>query len=348
MSEPQPLPTSKEELVRRILREPANPKWYGSAQTLRFSVLAPQTLARMAKCLAVLDPRNGDARSHFSNAVRLQWGRQMRQSVQPRSQETRTVAFGDTTLRFQCGRGPSQAFFERVLVGDTLHEAGLLAYLRAHVRSGDLLVDIGAHIGYVSCFAAAFGATVLAMEMQPTLVPVISANALMNDLWSVHPINAAAGARPGLVQSMRLDPSPGLMTHSERVQNNRFPPSSVNHDLIMRVAVDNLVQDGHPPPAFVKIDVEGAEARVLEGCQRLIAGERTRFLVEIHPNLLATFGSVLEDVLGVFPGDRWSARLLREDGSTDAVAPSDFAREAVRDDNYMVVFEPRTPAAEAS
>lgn len=301
----------------------------------------------MAKRLAVLDPGNGEVHNHFSNAVRLQWGRQIRQSVQPRSQETRAVAFGETTLRFQCGRGPSQAFFERVLVGDTLHEAGLLAYLRAHVQSGDLFVDVGAHIGYVSCFAAAFGATVLAMEMQPTLVPVISANALMNDLWRVHPINAAAGARPGLVQSMRLDPSPGLMTHSERTRNNRFPPSSVNHDLILRVAVDDLVLDGQPPPGFVKIDVEGAEARVLEGCRRLIEGVRTRFLVEVHPNLLATFGSSLDDVLSAFPHDRWFARLLREDGRTDETAPSEFASEAVRDDNYMVVFEPRTQVAEA-
>jgi FkbM family methyltransferase len=331
--------------MRRILQDPANPAWYGSAPTLRFSVFEPTALARMAKRFAVLDPGNGEARNHFGNAMRLHWGRQIRQSVQPQSRETKSVTFGDTTLRFQSGRGPSQAFFERVVVGDKLHEAGLLAYLHSNVREGDLLVDIGAHIGYVSCFGAAFGATVLAMEMQPTLVPVISANALMNDLWTVHPINAAAGSGPGLVQSMRFDPSPGLMTHSERVQHNDFPSSSVNHDLIPRLAVDDLALAGHAPPAFVKVDVEGAEALVVKGCRRLIEGERTRFLVEIHPDLLATFGSTLDDILGAFPGPRWSARLLREDGSADAVAPSEFAREAVWDNNYMIVFEPRTMGA---
>ncbi|MDF1794119.1 MAG: FkbM family methyltransferase, partial [Thalassobaculaceae bacterium] len=241
---------------------------------------------------------------------------------------------------FQCGRGPSHAFFERVLVGDRLHEIGLLAYLKAHLKPGDLIVDIGAHIGYVSCFAAAFGATVLAVEMQQTLVPVIAANAAMNDLWTVHPINAAAGSGPGLVQSMRMDPSPGLMTHSERLVNNDFATSSVNHDLIMRVAVDDLVLAGRPSPSMVKIDVEGAEGLVVSGCTRLIAAEKTRFLVEVHPNLLATFGSTLTDILDRFPPDRWSVRLLREDGSTDLVAPADFAKEAVRDDNYMIVFEP--------
>lgn len=333
-------PTSRADLKSWIVQQPGNPKAYFAYPELRFAEFSPAELSVITKRASLIDPGHRETRKQADSTVRLSLGRQMRQSVQPQSRETKSVTFGDTTLRFQSGRGPSQAFFERVVVGDKLHEAGLLAYLRSNIRTGDLLVDIGAHIGYVSCFAAAFGATVLAMEMQPTLVPVISANALMNDLWTVHPINAAAGATPGLVQTFRVDPSPGLMAHSERLMNNHFPPSSMNHDLIMRVAVDDLVLAGHPPPAFVKVDVEGAEGLVVSGAKRLIAEERTRFLVEVHPELLGTFGTSLEQILAMFPTESWSARLLCEDGTTDDVAPEEFAARAARADNYMIVFEP--------
>lgn len=333
-------PTRRTDVLRAIVANPSDPRPYGAYAVFRFSAFPPPTLGRMARCLAVLQPDNREAANHYTNAVRLNWGRRIRRSVLPASAETRTVSFDGLTLSFQCGKGPSRSFFQRVLVGDTLHEAGLLAYLRAHVRPGDVVVDIGAHVGYISCFAAAFGATVLAVEMQPTLVPVIAANAAMNDLWTVHPINAAAGASAGLVQSMRMDPTPGLMTHSERRITDRVPTGSVNHDLIVRIAVDDLVLRDEPAPAFVKIDVEGAEGLVVDGARRLIAGERTRFLVEIHPDLLETFATTQAQILQAFPADRWRARLLREDGSTDDVAPEDYAREAVRADNYMIVFEP--------
>jgi FkbM family methyltransferase len=333
-------PVTRADVQRSIVSNPGDPTPYASDPTLRFGLFPPATLVRMAQRLDVLDPGNAEARNQFDNAVRLHKGRKIRRSVLPSSAETRTVSFDGLTMRFQCGEGPSRLFFERVLVEGTLHEPGLLRYLRLHVCPGDLLVDIGAHIGYVSCFAAAFGATVLAVEMQPTLIPVVAANAAMNNLWTVHPVNAAAGSSPGLVQTLRFDPSPGLMAHSERLRNNDFPPGSVNHDLIMRVAVDDLVLAGRPPPAFVKIDVEGAEGLVVAGCRRLIAAENTRFLVEVHPTLLTRFGPTLSDILDSFPRDRWSARLLREDGSTDDVPAETYSDEAVRADNYMIVFEP--------
>lgn len=199
---------TKADVLRQIVRDPADPRLYERDPTLRFAEFAPETLARLAKRLHVLEPGNRQAISHFGNAERLRWGRAMRAAVLPRNSQTRDISFQNTTLRFQCGTGPSDAFFARTMAEGALHEEGLRAYLRARIRPGDLLVDIGAHVGYVSCFAAAFGATVLAVEMQATLIPVIAANAVANDLWRVHPVNAAVGPTPGLAQVMRVDPSP--------------------------------------------------------------------------------------------------------------------------------------------
>lgn len=52
---------------------------------------------------------------------------------------------------------------------------------------------------------------------------------------------------------------------------------------------------------FLRIDVEGAEARVLKGAQGLIDRDRPHVLIEIHPLMLKErFGSSAEAVVGFF------------------------------------------------
>ena len=49
------------------------------------------------------------------------------------------------------------------------------------------------------------------------------------------------------------------------------------------VAIDDLVGDGGlPPPALVKIDVEGAEIAVLEGMRDTIERHRPAIVCELH------------------------------------------------------------------
>jgi FkbM family methyltransferase len=326
-------------LKRAVLADPADPAEYWRLIIPRMSEIAPPDLGRMARWCMVLDPAEPQGKSVYMHAVRMHRGQQARRSVLPVTSRTRTVSFADQSLSFQDG-GASAQFFSRVMPDGAIHEIGLLSYLRDHVRAGDRVVDVGAHIGYVACFAAAFGATVLAVETQPTLVPVIAANAMTNGLWRVHPMNAAMGARPGLAQSARLDPSPGLLTVSEKPRSHHYGSASLNHDIILRACLDDLSLDDEGPPAYVKIDVEGAEALVVAGARRLIEAGRTTFLVEIHPELLSTFGSTRAQILDAFPADRYHRGLLREDGRVEAVPAEAFAREAVRADNYMIVFTP--------
>jgi FkbM family methyltransferase len=330
--------------MRPVLARPADPAEYWRLIIPRMSEIAPPELGRMARWCMVLDPAEPQGKSVYMHAVRMHRGQKLRRAVLPFTKQTRAVSFAGHTLTFQ-EDGPSEQFFSRVMRGDAMHEVGLLSYLRDHVRDGDVLIDVGAHVGYVACFAAAFGAAVLAVEMQPTLVPVIAANAITNGLWRVHPINAAMGARAGLAQSTRIDPSPGLMTVSEKPSSHHYGSASLNHDIILRACLDDLSLDDEGPPAYVKIDVEGAEALVVAGARRLIEAGRTTFLVEIHPELLSTFGSTRAQILDAFPADRYDRGLLREDGRVEAMPAEAFAREAVRADNYMIVFTPIGPPA---
>src|SRR5260221_637203 len=47
------------------------------------------------------------------------------------------------------------------------------------------------------------------------------------------------------------------------------------------VTLDDMF--GNDPPDFIKADIEGAEMRMLQGAQRILAHGRCVFLLEIHP-----------------------------------------------------------------
>jgi len=62
------------------------------------------------------------------------------------------------------------------------------------------------------------------------------------------------------------------------------------------------------PPDLVKIDVEGAEYRVLVGATELLKQRKTRFLVEIHPWGDPTIGKASSDIFKLFYANNYNFR----------------------------------------
>ena len=297
----------------RMLENPAT--IYVGHDILRQAVsgLPPRTMVKLAKWQNCVRP-NANSLLLYERCHRLLPGREIRRRVLPRTQSARTVDFGDgLTLRFTDDNPAVRMFMNKVMPPGVLHEPELVNYLKRNVRHGDLIVDIGAHAGYVSCLAAALGATVIAAELQPTLIPIIQLNAALNDLWTVHALCAALGDQSGLVSTMRANPSPGFQASVAAWDRADFPLTSVNHDCVPRMTLDSLFP-AEQRPSLVKVDVEGAEGLVLKGASDLIEARQTRFMVEVHGHLINGFDTTLADLLEPFPEDRWSLSMLTADG----------------------------------
>lgn len=73
------------------------------------------------------------------------------------------------------------------------------------------------------------------------------------------------------------------------------------------VSLDHLIAEGWAPPLIVKIDVEGAELRVLRGGQRLFAHQRPILLLEIFGDRPQTFALLQEFGYDCFDSDRRAA-----------------------------------------
>jgi FkbM family methyltransferase len=146
------------------------------------------------------------------------------------------------------------------------YEPRLQQYLSQNIGAGDVVYDVGAHVGFFSICSARLGARVVAVEPDPVNADRLRRNANLNG-FDIDVIEAAAWSESGRVELV-----PG-----ESSKEHVVAPG----DGIASVTLDELTRHC-PAPTLIKMDVEGAEDRVLEGARRILAERRPVVICEIH------------------------------------------------------------------
>ena len=155
--------------------------------------------------------------------------------------------------------------------GDARREASMDAFYGRFVRPGDLVFDVGAHVGdHIACFRR-LGARVVAVEPQPSCMHVLAAiYAGEEDVTLVH---AACGAEPGTLELHINSDNPTVSTASPHFIEAATGAQGWDGQRwdgrveVPSTTLDLLIAE-HGTPAFAKIDVEGFEDRVLAGLSR--------------------------------------------------------------------------------
>jgi FkbM family methyltransferase len=156
----------------------------------------------------------------------------------------------------------------RIYYGDKERSAAMDRLYSRFVCPGDLVFDIGAHVGDRIAAFRRLDARVVALEPQPALVRTL--RLLYGRDPNVTIEAAAAGARPGSVElSLNID-NPTVSTASpDFIDAAAGAPGWQGQVWAKSVPVPLTTIDGliaeHGAPAFIKIDVEGFEAEVLAG-----------------------------------------------------------------------------------
>lgn len=173
------------------------------------------------------------------------------------------------------------------LLGEEIWEPSETAAFLAHVREGMCVLDVGANIGYYTLLAArAVGPSgrVYAFEPEPRNFALLLKNVAENGFGNVRPLRAAVSDAPGRVR-LHLDDA-NFGAHS-------FDAASVRTSSGRSVEVDAVTLDSFADDAaafeagvLVKVDVQGAEARVVAGARRLLALPRVTVLLELWPEAL--------------------------------------------------------------
>ena len=139
------------------------------------------------------------------------------------------------------------------------------------VRPGDLVFDIGAHVGDRIGAFSRLGCQVIAVEPQPPLVALLRRFYGRSAGVRIEPV--AIAAAPGTIELLVNSANPTLTTASPAFVaaagnakgwgNERW-----EHRLrVPAVTLDQLIER-YGQPSFLKLDVEGFEAEALAGLSR--------------------------------------------------------------------------------
>ncbi len=153
---------------------------------------------------------------------------------------------------------------------------------RPFVGSGDLVFDVGAHLGDRSVALAALGARVIAIEPQPRAARWLRWLVRSSDRITVRTEAVGRMAGSGELAISRRTPAVSTLASGWR---SRLPEANrsfrkVRWDDTVTVAVttlDVLIRT-YGEPRFCKIDVEGHEADVLAGLSRPVASLSFEFV----------------------------------------------------------------------
>jgi len=169
-----------------------------------------------------------------------------------------------------------------------IYEPGVTRLFQREIRPGDLVLDIGANIGYFTLLAARLAGNsgkVLAFEPDPTNFGLLSRNVADNGYKNVSPRQEAVADKAG---TLRL-----YLSASNRGDHRLFDPGDSRESIEVRtVALDQALKGLDRKVRFIKMDVQGAEALALAGMKGLLGSNRgLKLVTEFEPKNLELAGS---------------------------------------------------------
>jgi len=206
--------------------------------------------------------------------------------------------------RFQCIKRKTAEGFEMdlrlscypdIVMYYGVYEIPTMRIIRLLLKQGDVAVDVGANIGYITLNMAkcvGMQGKVLAFEPVPPTYDRLRRNIRNNACTQVQTFSNAVGETGDHSANIFL-PKGGDNAHSLS-SLKQFADSNVFKVDIVRI--DDVINQ---PVQLIKIDVEGAEVSVVRGAAETIKRSHPYIIFEYNQEALARFGHCLQDVFKV-------------------------------------------------
>lgn len=179
----------------------------------------------------------------------------------------------------------------------------LLDWMKAQVKSGDVVFDVGAHYGWISLAAAQLvgqEGKVIAFEPSAALAEVLRFHVRRNGCPPVTVVEKAVAE--GKEPAAEFYLIGGGLSYGNSLMIGGDVPVSPGAKK-QRVTVESISLDAFCGetgwiPKLIKMDIEGAELRALRGAAGLLEKHRPVLVVEVHPYLLGEPQERLFELLG--------------------------------------------------
>ncbi|HKL62116.1 MAG TPA: FkbM family methyltransferase [Woeseiaceae bacterium] len=214
------------------------------------------------------------------------------------------------------------------------HEPETTDFLRRtlEIRDGDVLLDVGANIGWYSLvldrIAGQARADIYAFEPDPENFVLLGENRALNAAQRVHPVQLGVSDRTGAFELHRFG-------GSNRGRHSMLPIHEGGTIEIRTITLDEFwAQEalGERIPRFLKMDIEGFELAALRGAEGVLA--RCPFvMLEYSPRYMSAAGIEPAGLLDFMTAQGYTAAVLRE----GALAPV-TREELLASDRHVDLF----------
>lgn len=175
-----------------------------------------------------------------------------------------------------------------------------LTYFRSRLHANSVVFDIGAYIGTYALAASQIArkGKVYAFEPDPRSAERLQRSVQISDIGNIQVVQTALGDHTGeLPFTLATYPPQSSLSDSLTSESN------VQSISVQLESLDNYCQTrGITHADYLKIDVEGAELRVLQGAAGMIRASRPEMIIELHDTMCPSFGYTSQDVVEFLHG----------------------------------------------
>src|SRR5437868_9503361 len=169
--------------------------------------------------------------------------------------------------------------FERLILRQGFEGHAVLDHMASFATAGSVVIDVGANVGVYSVPLAVArpGLAVHAFEPNPTVFKRLERNKALNRAPNLVLHDSALAEAPGEASFYRFDDDVSLSSLNRHAAEMHGSP----HTTTVRVeTLDDVFAGEARRISFIKIDVQGAELRVLAGAKRSLAAHGPVLLFE--------------------------------------------------------------------
>ncbi len=204
------------------------------------------------------------------------------------------------------------------------------------ISSGDIVMDIGANIGYFTLLAARLVGQygkVLAFEPVPYFLELICSSARLNNLTNITAFQMALSDTPGEGHIFLDKKNLGL---ASPVSNNVIDLSESLQ--VKYTTIDIFCEENGIKPNFVKIDVQGYELKVLRGAIKLLQRGNAKLYFEFWPRGINNAGDMPEEIFYLLEATGYKVFKVNNDGGFSPVSKNEFLKitmDLLSESNYL-------------
>lgn len=183
--------------------------------------------------------------------------------------------------------GPLKGYNWSLFTSDETYFSGLydsitLNTLKNNIKPGDIVYDLGANEGYLSIISSIYAGSngiVYAFEPMPKNFEKLTTHVKSNNIKNIKVFDLAVSDSNGEIEFSDTDDLAGntLISNSPKfsISDKRIKVQTITLD-------EFCEKNSEPLPNLIKIDVEGAEFKVLQGAAGVIKKSKPVIILATH------------------------------------------------------------------